>query len=184
MLISKYLDSAPEDEVLTEFINQHIKYNLDEYGYKNIISKEAFQNQDWTKKLTYELVFDGLLLREFKKTESVTDDASGVSDKVKLKGIETEVSGNVYLLQNNKRVEETTKKVKASNREIETHSGEFKHTKNLKEHVFKESGSIKYLSQVNELEGGVFQSQCIIIAEKIAAEINGSLIQIYVKYNK
>ena len=47
--------------------------------------------------------------------------------------------------------------------------------------MLKENGSVKYLSDINDLEGGVFENQCILVAEKIAEEINSGLIQIYIK---
>ena len=184
ILVSKYLNTAPEDEVLTKFINQHIKYNLETKGYKTIILKQDFKSTEQTKELTYELVFDKLLLKEFKKSEHITDEVSGTSDNVKLKGIETEVSGEIYFLENKLPIENATKKIKASEREIESHTGEFKHTKNIKEHVFKESGSIKYLPEINDLEGGVFQNQCILVAEKISEEINTSLVKIYIQQKR
>ena len=181
VLISKYLDTAPNDEDITTLINQHIKYYLDAKGYKTIILKKDFTTIEQTKELSYELVFDKLLIREFKKSEYVSDQASGTSDKVKLKGIETTISVALYLLKNKIPIESATKKIKASEREIESHSGEFKHTKNLKEHVMKENGSVKYLAEINDLGGGLFENQCILVAEKIAEEINSSLVQIYIK---
>ena len=181
VLISKYLDTAPNDEILTTLINQYIKYYLDAKGYKTIIIKQDYSTIEQTKKLTYELVFDKLLIREFKKSEYVSDQASGTSDKVKLKGIETTISADLYLLKNKIPIEGATKKIKALEREIESHSGEFKHTKNLKEHVLKENGSVKYLAEINDLGGGIFQNQCILVAEKIAEEINSSLVHIYIK---
>ena len=184
VLISKYLDSAPNDEVLIDLINQYIKYHLDAKGYKNIIIKQDFTSMELSKEITFELAFDKLLLREFKKSEYVSDNASGTSDKVKLKGIETEVTVNLYLLNNKTPIDGANKKVKASERTIESHSGEFKHTKNLKEHVLKENGSVKYLSDINDLEGGVFENQCILVAEKIAEEINSRLVQIYIKQKR
>ncbi len=181
VLISKYLDTAPNDEDITTLINQHIKYYLDAKGYKTIILKKDFTTIEQTKELSYELVFDKLLIREFKKSEYVSDQGSGTSDKVKLRGIETTISADLYLLKNKMHIESATKKIKASEREIESHSGEFKHTKNLKEHVMKENGSVKYLAEINDLGGGLFQNQCILVAEKIAEEINSSLVQIYIK---
>jgi len=184
VLVSKYLDSAPDDELLKEHINLHIIYYLGEKGYKNIVLKQDFTSVDQTKELTYELVFDKLLLKEFKKSESVSDQASGTSDKVKLKGIETEVSVDLYLLKDKIPIEGATKKIKASERETESHTGEFKHTKNLKEHVFKESGSMKYLAEINDLDSRLFENQCILVAEKISEEINSSLVQIYIKQKR
>lgn len=184
VLFSKYLDSAPKDEILTKLINDYIKYNLDIRGYNTIILKQDFKSSEQTNELIFELVFDELLLREFKDSEYVTDGKSGTSDKVKLKGIETEVSGNILILENKLAIEDLSKKFKASERQVESHSGEFKDTKNLKEIVLKESSSIKYLSEVNDLEDGLFQNQCISVAEKIAEEINASLVQLYIKYKR
>lgn len=184
VLFSKYLDSAPDDDILIKLINNYIKYNLDAKGYRTIISKQDFKSLEQSDKLAYELVFDQLLLREFKNSEYITDSVSGTSDKVKLKGIETELSGNVFVLENKLAINDLSKKFKASEREVEGHSGEFKDTKNLKEIILKENSSIKYLSEVNDLEDGLFQNQCISVAEKIAEEINASLVQLYIKYKR
>jgi PBP1b-binding outer membrane lipoprotein LpoB len=184
VLLSKYLDSAPEDKELKQLINQHIKYNLDLRGFKNIVLKQDFKLTQQTNEITYELVFDKLLLREFKASEAVRDSESGTSDKVKLKGIETKVSGDVFLLKNKLPIEGMSKKVKDSERETESHTGEFKNTKNLKEHILQESSSMKYLADVNDLEDGLFQNQCISVAEKIAEEINKNLVLAYIKYKR
>ena len=184
VLFSKYLDSAPDDDILIKLINNYIKYNLDAKGYRTIISKQDFKSLEQSDKLAYELVFDQLLLREFKNSEYITDSVSGTSDKVKLKGIETELSGNVFVLENKLAINDLSKKFKASEREVEGHSGEFKDTKNLKEIILKENSSIKYLSEVNDLEDGLFQNQCISVAEKIAEEINASLVQLYIKHKR
>ena len=181
VLISKYLDNAPDDEILLSLINQYVKYYLDAKGYKTILIKEDFSSIDQAKELTYELIFDKLIIKEFKKSEYVSDDSSGTSDKIKLKGIETEITVTASLLSNKLPIEDASKKLRASEREVESHSGEFKHTKNLKEYVLKENGSVKYLSEINDLDGGLFQNQCILVAEKIAEEINSGLIQIYIK---
>ncbi len=184
VLFSKYLDSAPEDNELKQLINQYIKYNLDARGFKNIVLKQDFKITQQTNELTYELVFDKLLIREFKASETATDSESGTSDKVKLKGIETKVSGDVFLLKDKLPIEGISKKIKASEREVESHTGEFKNTKNLKEHILKESSSIKYLADVNDLEDGLFQNQCISVAEKISEEINKNLVLAYIKYKR
>ena len=42
VLFSKYLDSAPKDEMLTKLINDYIKYNLDIRGVQYHYSKTGF----------------------------------------------------------------------------------------------------------------------------------------------
>ena len=184
VLVSKYLNDAPNDQELTKLITQHIKYYLDVKGFKTIVSKQAFISGQQSKELNYEVAFEQLLLREYKKSEYVTDQESGTSDKVKLKGIETEISGSISLLKNKLPIEGTLKKIKASERKTENHSGEFIHTKNLKEYVLNESGSVKYLSEINDLEGGVFQDLCITVAEKISEEINSTTLKIFLKHKR
>lgn len=68
-------------------------------------------------------------------------------------------------------------------RKTENHSGEFKHKKNLKEYVLNENGSVKSLSEINDLEGGVFLDLRIAVVEKISEEINSTTLKIYLKQN-
>lgn len=186
ILIPEYINTAPKDSLLLSIFNGYLLYYLDDLGYKKLVIRnqnfiaDPFKNEA----LIYSVHVNDLPFKEFKHKETATD---GTNNKVvKMRGIEVNPSAAILfgadaVAPGNK----DALTAKANSLREETQEGQFKQTYGVKDMVNgNNSGSVKYVYNVQHLEDGVFQNLCVDGAMQLAREIDFTLKRLYQKEQK
>jgi hypothetical protein len=185
ILFPEYMNNAPPDTQLLKIFNQYLMYQLDELGYKALIVKDASYSKELIKNspLAWDICLQVLKLNEFKKREEVSDGKT--SKTVKMRGLEVSASASVRYIPDTIGTKGMECIASGSASREESQEGQFKQTVGIKDLVKgNNSGSTKYLYNINHLEDGVFQNLLIDAAARMASDIDLSIKKIYKRKRK
>lgn len=182
LLLTRYIDSAPDDATLIRTVNEYVPYELYNLGFKNVIYKEDLAiNKDKLSQFDFiaEIKLKDFQVKEYKFKEQVSDSASGKTDAVKLHGVKTKLEASIISLTS-KSGDTYEKKVNASKSDEESQEGEFRNTIGVKDLINKNyDGSIKYKHTITPIANGMFENQCTSVSYSLAKDISDKLVLIY-----
>ena len=182
LIFTKYIDNAPNDSILLYYTNQFTLQNLHELGYSNIIIEDnQMRNNFWsaTDTFCYKIKLDYLTFKESKYHESVIDSSSKTNASVKLREVQSKLSGSIFPVQNSGNVD-FTQKIFGEASQSESQEGKFENKMTIQDIINNnKNGSIKYDYNVNRLGDEIFVLLCWQTASAMANDIDIKLKQIF-----